>query len=526
MLCLVGNDNQEVLRLIEEIVWDQKMTRKCIELIRVSTESQAADDRASIPAQRAINRRTAASYGLDIVKTIEISDVSGASVLLAPEIQNLLKLIDDPQIHGVITREFSRLMRPESFADYAILQAFSDSNTVLYLPEGPIDFRSKTGRLMGTIRAAIAGLERQEILERMWAAKEEKRKRGEHPQSYITLPFAIGYRERKWFYKPEAQRVREAFHKMLRGQHNYRELAKEVGVTPRGMHLILRNPIYTGWRVINKRRDISPGARITREGGRQGDRKKIDRAPEEIIRVKVLDPLISIEEFNRVQTIMDSKQTLHWRHRPDCGRRFAYNGFLACAVCGNLVYTSFRGRNSDTGVYYVCKSKKVKSTCSSSYMRRDRLEAKLDDLFAQKFNDNNFIRELTDSYIGSTKTTIQSHNTVEDDLAKLDERRKRVLDAFFEGIIDRTDRDTRLARLEEEKNRYQPPLKPSESVPKLNSEDLAEVLLPFYEWKFLNRDDKRALLSSFCPQIHVADYEVRGLTLLCSDKLTRKGKDS
>ena len=57
------------------------MTKKCIELIRVSTEGQAADDRASIPAQRAINRRTAANYGLDIVKSIEISDVSGASVL-------------------------------------------------------------------------------------------------------------------------------------------------------------------------------------------------------------------------------------------------------------------------------------------------------------------------------------------------------------------------------------------------------------------------------------------------------------
>ena len=56
-------------------------------------------------------------------------------------------------------------------------EAFADSNTILYLPEGPIDFTSKTGRLMGTIRAAIAGLERSEILERVWTAKEEKRRR-------------------------------------------------------------------------------------------------------------------------------------------------------------------------------------------------------------------------------------------------------------------------------------------------------------------------------------------------------------
>lgn len=397
------------------------MTRKCIELIRVSTESQAADDRASIPAQRAINRRTAASYGLDIVKTIEISDVSGASVLLAPEIQNLLKLIDDSQIHGVITREFSRLMRPESFADYAILQAFSDSNTVLYLPEGPIDFRSKTGRLMGTIRAAIAGLERQEILERMWAAKEEKRKRGEHPQSYITLPFGIGYQERKWFYKPEAQRVLEAFHKMLRGQHNYRELAKEVGVTPRGMHLILRNPIYTGWRVINKRRDISPGARITRDGGRQGDRRKIDRAPEEIIRVQVLDPLISIEEFSRVQMIMDSKQALHWRHRPDCGRRFAYNGFLACAVCGNLSIPRFGVETATVEfITYVSLRKLsprvVRRTCVGTVSRQSWMICSRKDSTTTTSSENSLIRTLVplkrrSNRITQLRMTLQSYRS-------------------------------------------------------------------------------------------------------------------
>ena len=42
------------------------MNKKVIELIRVSTEGQAAEDRAGIPAQREINRRTARAYGLEI----------------------------------------------------------------------------------------------------------------------------------------------------------------------------------------------------------------------------------------------------------------------------------------------------------------------------------------------------------------------------------------------------------------------------------------------------------------------------
>ena len=138
--------------------------KNVIELIRVSTEQQAGDDRAGIPAQREANRRTARSHGLSIIRTIEIVDVSGASVLSSPQMQELLRLMESPEIHGVVTKEFSRLMRPEKFTDYAMLQQFIDTQTVLYLPDGPIDLASKGGRLMGTIRAAMAGMAVDNVL--------------------------------------------------------------------------------------------------------------------------------------------------------------------------------------------------------------------------------------------------------------------------------------------------------------------------------------------------------------------------
>jgi len=136
-------------------------------------------------------------------------------------------------------------------------------------------------------RMAIAGLERSEILERVWSAKEEKRRRGELAQSEIVLPFGVGYEKGRWFYKPEAQKVRDAFREMLAGHHNYVQLATMVGVTPRGMHLILRNPIWMGWRVIDKKRDSSAAARRTGKDGRQGDRRKILRAPDESRRLRI-----------------------------------------------------------------------------------------------------------------------------------------------------------------------------------------------------------------------------------------------
>jgi hypothetical protein len=52
--------------------------------------------------------------------------------------------MESPEIHGVVAREFSRLMRPENYTDYSLLQVFVDTNTWLYLPEGPINSRALT----------------------------------------------------------------------------------------------------------------------------------------------------------------------------------------------------------------------------------------------------------------------------------------------------------------------------------------------------------------------------------------------
>ena len=58
----------------------------------------------------------------------------------------MIELMRSPEIHGVVTKEFSRLMRPENFDDYQLLQHFAETKTILYLPEGPIDLGSKMGR--------------------------------------------------------------------------------------------------------------------------------------------------------------------------------------------------------------------------------------------------------------------------------------------------------------------------------------------------------------------------------------------
>ena len=208
--------------------------------------------------------------------------------------------------------------------------------------------------------------------------KRRKRRRGELAQSSIVLPFGVGYEEGKGFYyEPKAELVREAFRQFLAGNQSYAQLAKMVGVTPRGMHIILRNPIWTGWRVIDKKRDPSGAGKYASVNGRQADRRKVERAAEDVIRVQVIEkPLITPVEFETVQQIMDLKERKHWRSRTDYEHRFTYNGFLTCSSCGEVVHTALARHD-----YYACKGRRTAHTCDTKYMGREKLEGVLDGLF-------------------------------------------------------------------------------------------------------------------------------------------------
>jgi site-specific DNA recombinase len=499
--------------------------KNVIELIRVSTEQQAGEDRAGIPAQRDANCRTARVYGLSIVRSIEIVDVSGASVLNSPEIQELLRLMESPEIDGVVTKEFSRLIRPEKFTDYALLQHFIDTHTVLYLPDGPIDLASKTGRLLGTIRAAVAGMERREIIERMMDAKESMRRSGKHAGGANSLPFGVGYSDEKgWFYTADAEKVREAFRLFLSGETSYGRIGERLNIPRTSVRFILENEIYRGWRVYDEKRDPSATAYVPRPDGRQGYRKKMKRSDDEIIRVQVLgDALVSNEDFERVQQIIELKRLKHWRSHEDKPARYTYNGFLTCGDCNSLVYTF-----SSKYDFYVCKSANTRerrkraaiglSKCDNCYMLRTKLEPKLDFLISDKLREPDFLEQVVESYNESIEKTglYSGHDqhvlTVK--INELQEKRRRVLDSFFDGLISKEECSSRIDRIDRDVSAFQRLLAESpQKQPPRSTDQIRAALEPLAEWEFLEREDKRALLSIWCPEISVFRYKIKTVSL-------------
>ena len=92
---------------------------KALEFLRVSTQEQGGDDRAGLPRQREANAQTIRKHDLAILKRITVIDVSGTSVLHAPEIKEMINLMRSGQIGGVVVADWDRLIRLDNFNDFA-----------------------------------------------------------------------------------------------------------------------------------------------------------------------------------------------------------------------------------------------------------------------------------------------------------------------------------------------------------------------------------------------------------------------
>ena len=492
-------------------------SKRVLGLIRVSTLLQP-----SIPDQRLSNERTAAQHGLEVVRSFEIADVSGSAVLRTPEVQELLELIGDPNIHGVVAREFSRLMRPEDFGDFVILQRFAETKTLLYLPDGPIDFSTKGGRLMGGLRALMAGAEKTDMIEASINSKERRRREGKFTGSPRNMSYGVGYDRpnSKWFYTAEASIVAELYRLFLSGETNYKELARKLGLSYRRVPCLLTNPIYTGWRVIEEKCDPSPGARRWTVDGRQAKRRMIRRAPEDIIRVKVLEEgIVSEVDFAKVQAIIARKKTGHWQQLGGNHKRWAYGGgVLTCATCGRMLLTRgglWKKRGGTLQDYYVCKGRARKLGCPTGFLRRDTVDEQLDLLLHERLTDPKVLKKIARDYeqAASARTTPVKVEQLTARLSSLAGKRQRILDAYFDGTIRQDERDTRLAGQAAELKATEEALAQAQPRASVSVESLVEVFAPFQQWATLSRDRKAKLLRTLQVEIHIADYRVTGISV-------------
>ena len=490
---------------------------KVAEWIRVSDESQAAPERFGIPAQKTVNKDTCARFGLEVVKTFQVEDVSGKDIMLASETHELIQLMQSGRIQGVVSREFSRLMRPDNFGDYVLLGAFQNSKSLLWLPEGPINLNEKNGRLMASMQAAIAGFERSTIRERLHRGNEENRKSG--GRFCAHLPKGVGHsKQQGWQYTEEAQQVKRAYEMVLSGD-SLNEIARYLGMSPMGARYLIHNPIYKGWRVYERE---CGEAKAGKNGRRAKYRPLMKRSEDKVIRVQVIDdPLVSPDVWERACQIMDAKSESCRRNRKNLGMA-SYNGFLYCDECGRVL-TPVKGSGKG---YYVCMSRCKSTTgCTQRYTRIADMENRIDTLIGGEMSNPAFLRRLA-MRLQSTQENDKRASKIQQldsEMKSLERKRSRVIDIFMEGDITKDERAERLAKIAEQLGTVNEELtRMQASAPAGTTlEQLVSMFTVFAGWETYSAEDRRRLLSLYAPRMRVRDGQVVSVYRLLDRQETR-----
>jgi hypothetical protein len=87
-------------------------------------------------------------------------------------------------------------------------------------------------------------------------------------------------------------------------------------------------------------------------------------------------------------------------------------------------------------------------------MLRKKLEPKIDFLLGEKLREPEFLSRVVDEFNVGTQNSVSTlaieRTVVGKKLADLEAKRQRILEAFFDGAIDKQERDSRIVNIDSE----------------------------------------------------------------------------
>lgn len=518
-------------------------------LIRVSTADQATEGKAGLDRQREANRRTVRDKGYQVVHQVELVDVSGTATFLAPEIQELLQMAFRKEIDVIVISEMSRLVRPDDLGHLALLDQFRRNGVVIDSGGVVHDVDDPSGFLAGGLQALIGGFERKALLKKIQSSKESARAAGRNPSADITLPLGLSYdrSHHKYFYNGEITKVQEAFSLIDgdSGLRNISEIARRVGVESATLRNILRNKAYIGLREYTSKRDLS--VKVLKPGARQADRPKIARRPEEIIRVRIIDPeaqAVSDQQFERVQVILDGLREFHARiqsAKAKGGNLLAGTG--RCGCCGLRLYGTTSSRTSADGVtkdrgHMVCFSahylNKNKTTrCGFGWVSKNKAEELVSSFVCALLDDEAFLTKTFEHAASKRKDLIRlpdSDDLLRGRLADIEKKDKRIVDSLLAGVLSIPEAKQARGRLSEEREAIHRSIKAKEVESSTNMDPVTSRLMGRKnEWLSLEGTaSRKAFLATIFAEIYLQNSKENGLVVSgfrLSPGLIPKGED-
>lgn len=344
---------------------------------RVSTDEQVQHG-TSLAGQREACLEEARRLGLPVVAECQDSGVSGSRYQTRPGIMEALRLIESGAASVLIATKIDRIGRSARVI-LDIVDRVEKAGGELVTGDVKFD-HTPSGRLLRTIYAGMAEMERESIRERTMGGKRRRAESGQQPQRSRS-PFGYhivtnaevdcglyqpSMRGQYCIDEEKATIARRLFTGYANGTHSLPLLCKELNAegipAPGGglwheptIRVILTNPVYKGEPVSGRQKCHTDESRLQQVHALTGMpimHPEVRRLVPEDERLKLsAPPLVSEETWNTVQ---ERLAVMKAKHGGNPKRMRMLSGLCFCPHCGARTRTKYQQANGKTYCYYWC----------------------------------------------------------------------------------------------------------------------------------------------------------------------------
>lgn len=426
----------------------------CYLYTRVSTEMQL--DGYSLEAQLDRLRREAKHRGMKVVGEYSDEGKSGKNIKGRPAFQRMLNDIrtEKDDVDYVLVFKLSRFGR--NAADTLnSLQYMEDFGVHLLCVEDGIDSAGASGKLMISVLASVAEIERENIKEQTMLGRQQKARDGRWNGGFAPYGYKLEYRDGEKskvlvIDEKEAELVRLIYDKFINGnmgangiarwlnEHGYTKTVRQNGTIPtisaHFVKLVLDNPVYMG--------KIAYGRRKTEKIDGTRNEFHVVKQPSDTYEIYdgIHEAIISEEMWYKVQA---KRQTTGVKREKthSLGHAHILSGLLRCPVCGSPMYGVVnRKKKKGTDEYYTdmwyyrCKHRSGvtgKSCTYKTYVRQDEVNNEVFAMTKYVLFDKDF-RQRVAKKAGNCdgeelKELIADRNRLQEKRDKAENKKKKLL---------------------------------------------------------------------------------------------------
>ena len=406
--------------------------------VRVSTDEQADKGNSIFEQQERLGAYCRA-MGWDAPEYF-IDDGFSAKNLKRPAVTKLLAAIESKMYDVIVVTKLDRMCR--NLLDLLqLVDVFEKYECRFVSSSESFDTSTAAGRMTLHLLGMFAEFERERISERVkdnmvsLAKNTSKALSGAcYGYDVIDGQYVIN--------QTEAEHVRYMFQL---GEEGYgtRHIAKKLNeqgiVTKKGMpwdsvnvKRLMKNEKLCGTNTFNKRKNVKGKTQF--------------RSEDEWIRTENNhEAIITQEQFELVQHLFESRRPTRARAENET---YLLSGLIHCKRCGKRMKGHTARTKYKTYYKYVCSSYVLSQSCGYHAIDRDELEA---FIIHQMQSIAKFSDDKVEALLKKTKSDRDEKQEIKVQLAKLDKRMQKQLEAYENDLISAHDLKLARERVEAER---------------------------------------------------------------------------